>query len=82
MAQRTQRIHKMWTKEEIKKLVEDYKVGKTISQIAVELNRSTPTVQDMISRIRKSGYDLPKQSHKGKKLAYLHDLLAETLKEL
>ena len=68
---------KLWTKSEIKTVVQLWNT-KTTAEIADELKRPHPSIGYIAKKIRDAGYDLPKKQRHGT----ISLLVKEVLREL
>lgn len=66
----------MWTKQELKKVLEMWET-KTTESIAAEFKVSKATIQQMATKFRKLGAKLAKKHRVG----YLDNLMKEVIKE-
>jgi transposase len=56
--------YKPWTQADVNELVKLYRHGTKVPEIALALERKATNVASMLSRLRKSGVDLPRGERK------------------
>ena len=69
-------MKKLWTKEEIAKVIDLWET-KTTEEIAEELERPHTSIGYIAKAIRDSGYALPKKTKKGSILGLVKEVLRE-----